>query len=121
MIQLELRNDAGVLIVKPLGPLSKENFAAISGEADPYIESHGSLNGLMICFERFPGWKNPQGLCSHLRFVRGHQKTIKKVAFVTNSTIVKLVISIAKYFVHPEARYFRYNQEQSAMKWVGAL
>lgn len=121
MIQLELRSDAGILIVKPLGPLSTEDFEAIALEADAYIASHGILNGLIICFEKFPGWKNLQGLCSHLRFVRDHQRTIKKVGFVTNSKIVKLVINFAKLFVYPEARYFKYNQEQSAMKWVGAL
>lgn len=121
MIQLELRNDTGVLIVKPSGPLSKEDFAAIAREADGYIASHGGLNGLMLCFETFPGWKNIQGLCSHLQFICGHHRKIKKVAFVTNSQIVKLVINIATYFVHPEAHYFKYNQQDQALNWIGAL
>ncbi len=120
MVQLELQSDKGVLIVKPLEPLSSEDFMVISREADGYIESHGGLNGLMLCFEKFPGWKNIKGLCSHIRFVREHHRKIKKVAFVTNSKIVKLVISIVKYFVNPEARYFRYHQEKSAMNWIGA-
>ena len=120
MIQVELRSNKGVLVVKPPGPLSKEDFETIAREADAYIASHGSLNGLMICFEKFPGWKNIQGLCSHLRFIRDHHRKIRKVAFVTNSKIVKLVINIVKYFVQPEARYFKYNQENSAMKWIGA-
>ena len=120
MVQVELRSDNGVLIVKPLGPLAVEDFVAIGHTADGYIESRGALNGLIICFKVFPGWKNVQGLCSHLRFVRNHQREIKKVAFVTNSKIVKFVINIVKYFVHPEARYFKYNQESSAMQWIGA-
>jgi len=120
MIQLELRSDSGVLIVKPLGPLSSEDFTAIALEADAYIASHGALNGLMLCFEKFPGWKNIQGLCSHFRFVRDHQRNIRKVAFVTNSKIVKLVIHIAKHFVHPEARYFGYNEQPSAINWIEA-
>ena len=120
MIQLELRSDKGVLIVKPLGPLAVEDFAAIARDADGYIESHGALNGLMICSEKFRGWKNMQGLWSHLRFVRDHHKKIKKVAFVSNSKIPELIINIAKYFVNPEARYFKYNQEGSAMNWIGA-
>ena len=120
MIQHEMRHDKGVLIVKPLGPLAAEDFAAIAHDADGYIESHDALNGLMICLEKFRGWKNIQGLWSHLRFVRDHHKKIKKVAFVSNSKIAELVINVAKYFVHPEARYFKYNQEGSAMNWIGA-
>lgn len=120
MIQHEMRHEKGVLIVKSLGPLSEEDFVALAHVADNYIESHGMLNGLMICFEIFPGWKNIQGLCSHLQFVRRHHRKIKKVAFVTNSKIAKLVIHMAKYLVNPEARYFRYNQEKRAVNWIGA-
>ena len=120
MVQLELRSDEGVLIVKPLEPLTAGDFVAIAHTANGYLESRGTLNGLIICFENFPGWKNIQGLYSHLQFVRNHHKKIKKVAFVTNSKIVKLVINIVKYFVHPEAKYFKYNQENSAMRWIGA-
>jgi len=118
MLQHEMHHDKGVLIVIPLGPLAKEDFAAIARDADDYIESHGTLNGLMIYFKTFPGWKNLQGLCSHLRFVRDHHKNIRRVAFVTDSKIVRIVINIAKYFVHPEAKYFKYNQENSAMSWL---
>jgi hypothetical protein len=120
LLQHEIHRDKGVLIVKPLGPLAKEDFAAIARDADGYIELHGALNGLLICFEIFPGWKNIQGLCSHLRFVRDHHKNIRRVAFVTDSKIVRIVINIAKYFVHPEAKYFKYNQENSAMSWLGS-
>ena len=62
MIQHEMHHDKGVLIVKPSGPLAAEDFAAITRDADGYIESHGALNGLMICSEKFRGWKNMQGL-----------------------------------------------------------
>jgi SpoIIAA-like len=121
VIELELRSDIGVLIIKPLGPLAVEDFAAIARDADDYIESHGVLNGLMICSKKFRGWKNAQGLWAHLRFVCEHHRKIKKVAFVSNSIIPELVINIAKYFVHPEAKYFKYNQEGLAMQWIGAI
>ena len=118
MIQVELRSDKGVLIVRPRDPLTKEDFAALSREADSYIELYGELNGLMISFEKFPGWKNLKGLWSHFQFVRKHHQKIKKVAFVTNTKMVKLVISTAKLFVHPEARCFKFHQEKSALDWI---
>lgn len=120
MVQTELRSDQGILIVKPLGPLTEEDFAALSREADRHIESKGGLNGLMISFEKFPGWKNLKGLCAHLRFVREHQRKIKKVAFVTNSGVVRLVIGIAKHVVYPEARHFKFDRETSALDWIEA-
>ena len=120
MIQTELRSDKGVLIARPNGPLAKENFATLSREIDAYIESHGGLNGLVLCYERFPGWKNLQGLWSHFQFVRSHHQKVNKVALVTNTRILKLVISIAKHFVHPEVRFFKYDQEPSAIQWIGA-
>ena len=115
-----MQHDTGILIVEPLGPLSKEDFLDVARVADDYIKLHGTINGLMICFKIFPGWKNLQGLYAHLRFVRGHHKNIRKVAFVTDSRIVRIVINIAKYFVHPEARYFKYNQKPSAKSWIGS-
>ena len=119
MIQHEMRHEEGVLTVKPLGPLTAEDFSTLTREADGYIESHGMLNGLMISSKKFRGWKNTKGLWSHLKFVLDHHKKIKKVAFVCDSKIPELVIRIAKYFVNPEARYFRYNQEKSALNWIG--
>ena len=55
MFQHEMHHDKGVLIVKPQGPLEAEDFAAITRYARGYIESHGALDGFMICAEKFPG------------------------------------------------------------------
>jgi len=120
MIQHEMRNDRGVLIVKPQGPLAAEDFAAIAQDADGYIGSHGALNGLVICAKKFPGYKNAQGLLSHLRFVRGHHKNIKKVAFVSDSPFFKIASRLVGRCVHPKVRHFRYKHEDSAMNWIGA-
>lgn len=87
MLEHELRADHGVLIVRPKAPLSEEDFAALSAEADAYIETHGGLNGLMISAERFPGWEDLDGLVAHFRFIRGHLRKIGKIAFVTDSDL----------------------------------
>jgi hypothetical protein len=120
MIQHEMHNDQGILIVKPLRPLAEEDFAAIARDADGYIESHGALNGLMICTEKFPGWKNAQGLCSHLRFVRGHHKKIKKVAFVSDSRFFKIASQLASWFVQPKVKQFGFRHEKNALNWIGS-
>lgn len=120
MIQHEMNSDQGVLIVKPLGPLATEDFAAMARDADDYIESHGTLNGLMICTEKFPGWKSAQGLCSHLKFVRGYHRKIKKVAFVSDSRFFKIASRLARWFVQPKVKQFNVRHEQNALNWIGS-
>lgn len=120
MIQHEMRNDRGVLIVKPQGPLEKEDFATLSREAGTYIETHGALDGFMICAERFPGYKDTQGLLSHLRFVRKHHRNIKKVAFVSDSRFYEIASRVVSRCVHPEVRHFTFRRQSSALDWIGA-
>jgi len=70
MIHYELLRERGVLILKPEGALRAEDFVALAGTVDPYIEQHGELNGLMLEAHSFPGWDDFAALVSHLRFVR---------------------------------------------------
>lgn len=120
MIQHKMHHDNGVLIVKPLGPLAAEDFAAISRDAGGYIETHGALDGFMICAEKFPGYKNAQGLWSHLRFVRDHHRKIKKVAFVSDSTFYMIASRVVGRLVQAEVKHFTFKYENSALYWIGA-
>ncbi len=88
MLEHELLTETGILIVRPKGPLAASDFAALSVDADAYIEAHGALNGLMICAEEFPGWENLDGAVSHFKFVRDHHSKISKVAFVSDSDVL---------------------------------
>ena len=120
MIQLEMHHDKGVLIVKPQGPLEAEDFAAITRDAHGYIESNGALDGFMICAQKFPGYKNPKGLWSHLRFVRQHHRKIKKVAFVSDSRFYEIASRVISRCVRPKVKHFGYKHEDLAMNWIGA-
>jgi SpoIIAA-like len=121
MIQHEMRNDKGVLIVKPLGPLAAEDFAAITRDVRGYIDTHGALDGFMICAKKFPGYKNAQGLWSHLRFVRDHHRKIKKVAFVSDSRFYEVASRLVSRCVQPKVKHFGYKHEDSAMNWIGSF
>ncbi len=120
MIQHEMHHDKGVLIVKPLGPLAAEDFAAITRDARSYIETNGALDGFVICAEKFPGYKNAQGLWSHLRFVRAHHRKIKKVAFVSDSRFYEIASRLVSRCVQPQVKHFGYKHEDSAMDWISA-
>ena len=118
MLEHELRADQGVLIVRPQGPLTQEDFAALSAEADAYIATHGALNGLIISARKFPGWKNLNGFVAHFKFIRGHLKKIGKIAFVSDSDVLTLLPKLANHFVSAEIRPFKGGEEAAALAWI---
>jgi len=118
MLKHELLQDEGILIVTPQGPLEQADFEALAKLVDPYIESHGTLHGLMIYTESFPGWNNFAGLVSHLKFVKNHQQHIDKIAAVTDSGFLEVLPGIADHFVKAEVRHFDFNDKENAMKWL---
>lgn len=118
MLQHELISNRGVLIARPSGPLSKEDCSALATDADAYIEAHGALKGLVICAEKFPGWEDLDGLVAHFKFVRGHHREIKRVAFVSDSEVLALLPKLANHFVTAEVRHFGAGDEKDAVAWA---
>jgi hypothetical protein len=118
MLTFDLIRDKEILIVTPTEPLEKADFARLSEAVDPLISQNGSLSGLMILAKSFPGWDNFAGLIAHFKFVKGHQRNIKRVAAVTDSDIGKILPCIAEHLVHPEVRQFAYNDKDRALAWL---
>jgi len=118
MLQHELRTDEGILIVRPEGPLSADDFTHIAADVDAHIAAHGALNGLMIHARRFPGWEDLWAVMSHLKFVRAHHRKIRRVAVVSDSTILQFAPKIAAHFVSAEIREFPFNAEDAALAWL---
>lgn len=118
MIRHELLRDRGVLIVHPEGALRAKDFAALAADVDPFIEVHGALNGLMIDAPAFPGWENFAGLVSHLRFVRDHHRLIRRVAVVSDSTLLAFAPRLASHLVSAEVRAFGAAERDAALAWL---
>ncbi len=118
MIKHELLDHDGIMVVSPEGSLSEEDFIQLANAADPYIEAHGGLSGIMIYTETFPGWKDFSGLLSHLRFVKDHHHKIGKVALVTDSRAAAVAESLAKHFVSAEIRHFGFVDKAQALDWL---
>jgi hypothetical protein len=118
MIDAELFRADGVLRVFPTGALSDRDFTALAGLVDPYIEAEGTLKGLMIEAERFPGWDSFAALTTHIRFVRNHERHIRRIAVVTNSPLLGLLPALASQFVQAEVRSFPFEQRDAAFDWL---
>ncbi len=118
MLQHELLEDQGLLILTPQGKLSEADFAAVTRVVDPYIERAGGLRGLMVDAPAFPGWDSLAALISHLRFVKNHHQKISKLAVVSDSSFAKVAPVIMKHFVHAELREFDSSQRDAALAWL---
>jgi SpoIIAA-like len=118
MIKTELLRDDGILIVSPVDTLEAIDFERVRLLADPHIEEHGELRGLLIDVETFPGWVDFSGMLSHLRFVHDYQQKIKRVAAITDNDILAILPQVADYFAAAEVRRFNYTERDLALNWL---
>ena len=118
MIEARLFRDDGVVEVLPSGALTAVDFEQLAALVDPFIEANGELKGVMIVADRFPGWDSFGALVGHIRFVRGHQKRIRRVATVSDGATLTLLPLLAKHFVRAEVRHFPFAEREGAMQWL---
>ncbi len=118
MLTHALDRIAGILQVRPEGPLETVDFENLAAEVDPYIEQAGGLNGLLIEAPTFPGWENLGALLRHLTFVREHHREIARVALVTDSKLGDLAERVAGHFVSAEIKHFQGDQMEAARAWL---
>jgi hypothetical protein len=120
MIDAKLLREDGILLVSPVGKLQPEDFEELRLLVNPYIEEHGTLDGLLIDAEHFPGWASFSGLLSHLRFVHDYETKIKRVAAVTDSGFLAILPNVTKHFVAADVRHFEYHDRDKALQWLSA-
>ena len=120
MIDYHLDPATAVLTVRPESAFQKSDFAAIATVVDPQIEQHGDLAGLIIEAPHFPGWDSFGSLVTHMRFVRDHQKHVKKVALVTDSHLGDVAEHLASHFVSAQIRHFPAGEMEQARSWIAS-
>jgi hypothetical protein len=105
-------------LLEPQGPLSKEDFSAISAQLDPIIESEGELEGLVIKTREFPGWEKFSDVIEHFRFVRNHHRAIRKIAIVTDAKVAEILPTVVNHFVKAEVKHFSFDEYRDAIEWI---
>ena len=118
MIKANLDRSKGILHIRPSGPLEESDFTTLGEIADPYIAKKGSLAGVMVEIDRFPGWKNFAGMVKHFRIVRSHHRKIRRIALVTNARIGTIAPKFARHFLAAEVRRFAAGEAREAKKWI---
>jgi len=118
MLNYELRHDDGILILRPEGPLAAADFRMLASHVDAYLDSHGTLRGILLEAREFPGWQDFGALVAHLRFVRLHHRKIEKVAVVSDSAFATVMPFIANHFTHAKVKHFSPGHAEAATKWL---
>lgn len=120
MIKFDLDKEHSLVLLQPLSPLEREDFVKLAQAVDPYIEATGDLAGLIIEAPAFPGWDSFGAMVTHLRFVRNHQKHMKRIAVVTDSSLGDFAEHLASHFVSAEIRHFPTGQGEAAKQWISS-
>jgi hypothetical protein len=118
MIDAQLLRNEGILVVAPVDKLQTVDFERLRLLADPFIEEHGGLAGLLIDAENFHGWDDFSSMLSHIRFARNYQKNIERVAAVTDNRFLAILPMVADHFTHAEVRHFDYHERDEALAWL---
>ena len=118
MIEYNLDTANSILYVRPRSSLEQSDFVQLAKAVDPYIDETGDLAGLIIDAPTFPGWESLGAMVAHVRFVRDHQKHIKKIGLVTDSALGNVAEHLASHFVSAEIRHFSAGQLETATQWV---
>lgn len=118
MIEHTLDTNHSILYVRPRAALEKSDFEQLANTADPFISETGDLAGLVIDAPDFPGWENLGAIVAHFRFIRDHQKHIRKIALVTDSAVGNVAEHLASHFVSAEIQQFPAGQAEAATQWI---
>lgn len=118
MLHVDLDETKAVAIFRPEGALNQADFDYAANLVDQYLENHKALRGLIINSRDFPGWNSFAALVQHLRFVRDHQRQIKRVALVTDSVVGQLGEKLADHFIAAEIKSFPFDELTDAEQWV---
>ncbi|MDC8983075.1 STAS/SEC14 domain-containing protein [Mycobacterium marinum] len=118
MIDFSLDTEHSILHVRPETALDKEDFVKLAEVVDPHIEATGDLAGLILNAPSFPGWDSFGAMVNHFRFIRDHQKHVKKIAVVTDSHLGDVAEHLTSHFVSAEVRHFPAGQVEQAQQWI---
>ena len=118
MLDIEILLERGIAILTPKGKLEVSDFERVGREIDPLIETKGELRGLMICAGRFPGWSSFAAFVSHLRFVKDHQRRVRRVAVVSDNAFLRAMPRLASYFAAADIKHFPSDGRDRALAWL---
>lgn len=117
---LELQTDPlldGILVeAHGRGTLDGRDYDALLPELDSILSTHKAVNFLLILHE-FHGW-DIESMARELKWDAQHRDRLRKVAVVGEKGWQKWSVTLSKWFLPGNVRYFSTAQESEARAWV---
>jgi hypothetical protein len=110
--------ESGVLVAEVSEPLRAQDFDALAATAQKWLATHDGLQGIVLHTRKFPGWQNTAALRRHIRFVRDHQRKVRRIAVATNSRLADVAPHLVRHIVQPDVRAFGYDELDRAVSWA---
>lgn len=108
----------GIVILRPEGALSEQDFANLANALDTHINETDSVPNLVIRVDKLPHWEGLGALSRHFHFVKVHGKIVRKVAVVGDSPLLVLGPEVANHFVKASVRRFPASKFEDAKAWA---
>jgi len=118
MITYKIREEDGIVIIEPSGPITRSDLEPLTRDVDNHVRRKGMIRGMIIHTRSFPRWHDLIAFIKDMKFVFAHQRKIQRVASVTDSKLLMIVHGIARRVLSPEIRHFSYGDIEAAIIWI---
>jgi hypothetical protein len=118
MLTYQILENENIVVIEPKGPLSAADFRDLTRDVDLHLVRTGTLNGVLIHATAFPGWDSFGTMISHLRFIRDHHRSVKKVALASDSAMATIMPKLVDHFVGAEVKGIAFDERDKAMAWL---
>jgi hypothetical protein len=115
---LTVQFDGDVLMVRPGGPIAREDVATLTRTVDEYLADHPKIAGVMVETPSFPGFASIGAFADYARFVADHHARVRRLALVTDSALAPVAEFMANHVVGLEMRHYPLADGAKAVAWL---
>ncbi len=113
---LPVNDDNNTLAFKASGKLTDADYKQFLPVLEEMIREAGRIS-LYIELQNFEGWE-AKAAWDDLRFGLQHDDDFKRIAIVTDGSLIHAATSFVNFFSHIEIRFFANNESAAAWDWL---
>lgn len=117
-ISHQLLPNHGVIVIRLTGPITVEDFDALSATMESQLERRDRIHGVVIHMNAVPTWENMGAFLRQLAFVRALRGKIEKLAIVIDHKLAWASAPVAHALLNADVRHFADDALQHALDWV---
>jgi hypothetical protein len=118
MINIDIKERENIFVLTPDGAIGADDIAAVNEQVNTYINTCDRIPNLVVRASSLPHWKDFQALAAHFKFIKNHHKVVKKVAIVSDSSLIWLIRPIVNQFTGAKVRRFPERAFDDAVNWA---